>query len=443
MKSSDLSFYLETLGCPKNTVDSRTMRINLLQNGFREEKNAKDADLILINTCSFIREAQQNTIETIFDAVKLKGKKDKKIGVVGCFAEQFSGKLEEQIPEVDFFLGTGKFHQISEILKEKFSLQLAPLKPGDFPRLPKSKSIAPYAYFRIAQGCSRKCSFCVIPKIRGSFQGYDLDNIKKQYEEERIQRGDGHLLREAVLVSQDTISTPVEDLRGILAFFQEQESIKWIRLHYLFPDKRVFEILELMKEFPKVVPYLDIPFQHVSARILRAMNRPDDSRLFGEIIERALVLFPEMEIRTSFILGYPGETEEDIEEIIKFMENYPVHKVALFRYSHEENTSSYENSQDDVPDEVKTERINYVREAHLRCRSALRAKLTGKKTFLMLDEINQKEIIARRPQDSPEIDEVVYLPRVQPGTGTEYKVGDIIEGRLDTAMEYDWIGEVV
>ncbi|MDH4262142.1 MAG: MiaB/RimO family radical SAM methylthiotransferase [Spirochaetia bacterium] len=446
MKSSEISFYIETLGCPKNIVDSRTMRSNLLQNGFKQSYDPENADVILINTCSFIKEAQESTIETIFDVLKIKNKKknkNRKVGIVGCFAQQFPGEIEKEIPEVDFIMGTGKYHEISHLISQKFSIELKPLAFGDsITKQVDRPLLPPHAYFRIAQGCSRKCAFCIIPKIRGNLINFSLEEMKKQYKEEMAARTDDSPLREAIFVSQDTISTSIEDLRQFVEFFQNIEHIKWIRIHYLFPDKRVFEILKLMKQFSKIVPYLDIPFQHISAAILKKMNRPDDIELFKDIIKQALILNPEIEIRTAFIIGFPGETDQDVECIADFLRNQAIHKCSFFRYSHEIGTSAYENFKDDVPDDIKVERINYLREIHIQTRNELRARWIGQKTQLMLDEINPNEIIARRPQDSPDIDEVVYIRRDPKSLKKDYKSGDIVEGCLDNAMEYDWIGEI-
>jgi ribosomal protein S12 methylthiotransferase len=447
MKSSELSFYIETLGCPKNVVDSRTMRSHLLQNGFIQANDAENADVILINTCSFVKEAQENTIETIFDALKIKKKKknkNQKVGIVGCFAQQFPKELEHEIPEVDFIMGTGRYHEIAHVISEKFSIELAPLRPGDTLKQPANREILPpHAYFRIAQGCSRKCAFCIIPAIRGNLMHYSPDDMKRQYQQEMAMRNEASPLREAIFVSQDTISTPIDELRQFVDFFNNIEHIRWIRIHYLFPDKRVFDVLNLMRDYPKIVPYLDIPFQHISPVILKAMNRPVDTELFTEIIERAVKFNPDLEIRTAFITGFPGETDKDVEYIARFLETGLVHKCAFFRYSHEAGTPAYEKFNDDVPDEIKVERINHLRDVHLKARAESRAKWIGRKTQLMLDEINQKEIIARRPQDSPDIDEVVYIHRDSKNINREFKPGDIVEARLETAMEYDWVGELV
>jgi ribosomal protein S12 methylthiotransferase len=439
--SSNLSFYIETLGCAKNVVDSRTMRSDLLRNGFSEQQKPEDADFILINTCSFVKEAKENTIESIFEAIKLKNQsKTIKVGVIGCFTQQFADTLNTELPEADFFLGTQKYHQISNILSKKFDIRLAPLKPGEIVRsVIQQKDLNPYAYFRIAQGCSRKCSFCIIPGIRGPLQSYNLESLEKQYNDELINRKMDNPLREAIFVSQDTISTPIGTIENFINFFTKINEIEWIRLHYLFPDKRMFDILDLMNQFQKVVPYVDIPFQHISPEILNSMSRPDNPELFSDIIKYALNLNPETEFRTSFIIGFPNETEKDIEMIADFLKTNVIHKCSLFRYSHEEGAPASKTLTDNIPEDVKIERMNYLRNVHLESRSDLRRNLIGKKVKLILDDVSDNEIIGRRAQDSPDIDEVVYLT----GNKELFKKGDFVQARIDTAMEYDWMGEII
>jgi len=437
MDSSNFAFYIETLGCPKNRVDSRRLKSSLLLNGFKEAADAKSADIILINSCSFIREAQEETIETTYQALKVKKVKNKqaKVGLIGCFPQRFEKETLMEIPELDFVTGTGKFAEIPYLLAKKFNIKLS-ANPG---WKPASTNKKPYAYFQIAQGCSRSCSFCAIPAIRGNFYNYDIADIEQQYKEELLSRDNSSPLKEIILVSQDTNSSGKDHLKNVLDFFSSKEDVAWIRLHYLFPEKKIFNILKLWQEYPKLVPYLDLPLQHISSSILKKMNRPGDVELFREIISEMLRIRPDAEIRSSLIIGYPGETKEDIDQIKDFLAHANIDKLSLFRYSHEENTPSFSQSQDDVPDETKIERINDIRNYHLEQRKERRSALTGKIVPLMVDEISQNEIIARRQQDSPEIDEIVTLAsknkKIQPG--------DLIEGRIEMAMEYDFIAELI
>lgn len=442
-----LHFYIETLGCPKNRVDSRTMRAALLQNGFRQAAAPEDADIILINTCSFIREAQEETINTIFTALEYKKKKPGVIvGLIGCFTEQFPEAARKEIPEADFFLGTGRYHELPFLLSQKFGIELkaAALDEKGFYRgAAVDTENAPYGYFRLARGCSRQCSFCVIPAIRGPFEPYGVEELRRQYNEEIAMRAgasEGVLatpLKEIILVSQDTVATPIDSLRQTLDYFSNMEEVEWIRLHYLFPDKRIWKILELFGEFPKLVPYLDIPFQHISPRVLEAMKRPGDPAFFADILEKALEARPDMEFRSSFIIGFPGETEKDIDEIMGFLSRAPLHKLALFRYSHEDAAPSAA-LEDDVEEDEKIDRINRIRDYHLEQRKILREKLIDKTQKMLVEEISDHELTVRRPQDSPDIDEVVFVPRGK----NRPQLGDMIDITLKVAMEVDWIGEV-
>ncbi|MCB1200490.1 MAG: MiaB/RimO family radical SAM methylthiotransferase [Leptospiraceae bacterium] len=434
--SSQFSFHIETLGCPKNKVDSRRMRSALLQNGFRLSNEPQQADFLLINSCSFIREAQEETIATVFESLKLRDSKNKKmkVGLIGCFAERFSENVKTEIPELDFMVGTGKYHELPMILSQAYGIELnahAALQAGD---MSDSQNKLPYAWFRIAQGCSRHCAFCILPKIRGSLSPYDASSLERQWSEESRSPGSTPL-REVILVSQDTISQGIDELRNIIEFFSKKDEVQWIRLQYLFPDRRVLKLLDLFQEFPKLVPYLDIPFQHVSQRMLEKMKRPSDTGLFKEILAKAVEVNPSTEIRTSLILGFPGEEQEDVETIRTFLTENTIHKLALFRYSHETGTYAGDHFTDDLSDDQKIERINDIRNLHLQLRQQHRSDLTGTIQELLVDEVAPGEIIARRPQDAPEIDEIVFLPFKK-----GIKPGDFVQASLDTPMEYDWMG---
>lgn len=441
-KSSQIKFHIQTLGCPKNRVDSRRMRSALLSSGFKESNTPENADILLVNSCSFIKEAQEETIETIFTALKLKNQKKqavKKVGMVGCFSERFPTEVKAEIPELDFLLGTGKFHLVPHLLAEQFQVQLVPHEAeSEWRYSPTAEKITPWAYFRIAQGCNRSCAFCIIPVIRGKLMPYSQADLERQFQEEKALRG-GNPIREVILVSQDTISQGVDELDRIIDFFSGKEEVRWIRLQYLFPDRRVLKLLDLFKKYDKLTSYLDIPFQHTSPEILNKMKRPSDVGLFKEIIRKAHEIRPNIELRTSFIVGFPGETEKDAGYLTEFLQKNPVDKLALFRYSHEKGTWAGNTMDDTVPDEIKIERINRIRDQFLSIRNERRNTLIDSPAILMIDEIQSKEIIARREQDSPEIDEAVYLQKPAKFTLVP---GDFLQAVLRTPMEYDWMGEI-
>ncbi len=437
-----MTFHIETLGCPKNRVDSRRMRTSLLNLGYSEAKKPEAADIFLINSCSFIREAQEETIQTVFDTLKIKDKKapHMKVGLVGCFVERFSDAVKNDIPELDFTIGTQRYHEVGALISEKFGVETAGHVANLAMQSGNPDSAKPFAWLRIAQGCNRSCAFCIIPTIRGELKTYALDNIDKQLSDEFALRGaDGVPMREVVLVSQDTISQGVDELERIIAHLSSKEEIDWIRLQYLFPDRRVLDLLGLWEKYPKLTPYLDIPFQHVSPKILKAMKRPSDTGLFREIIERAHAITPDFEIRTSFIVGFPGEDEADFAELENFTENNRIDKLALFRYSHETGTSAGDKLDETVSDEEKYRRINHLRDLHLETRKKYALGLIGRREKMLVDDITGGEIILRRAHDAPESDEIVTVPLGK----NKIVIGAMPLVELKAYTEYSFLGEIV
>lgn len=441
--AADHSFHIETLGCPKNRVDSRRMRTSLLRLGYTEAPKPEKADIFLINSCSFIREAQEETIQTVFDTLKIRDKKspDMKVGLVGCFVERFSAAVKQDIPELDFTIGTQRYHEVGTLISEKFGIEpsahAAELAEDVVSR--NADSARPFVWLRIAQGCDRKCAFCIIPTIRGNLKTYTLEDIDRQLDDEAALRHKGIPMREVVLVSQDTISQGVEEIERIVAHLSSKEEIRWIRLQYLFPDRRVLDLLKLWQKYPKLVPYLDIPFQHVSPEILKAMKRPSDTALFGEIMDLARQISPDFEIRTSFIVGFPGETEAHYNDLVNFVKTHRIDKLALFRYSHEIGTSAGDQLDETVSDEEKYRRINELRDIHLETRKQYALGLMGRTETMIVDEVHAGEVTLRRAHDAPESDEIVTAPL--PG-GMKLLPGDMLQVTLKAYTEYSFLGEI-
>ncbi|MFO1471988.1 MAG: MiaB/RimO family radical SAM methylthiotransferase [Turneriella sp.] len=441
--AADHTFHIETLGCPKNRVDSRRMRTSLLRLGYTEAPKPEKADIFLINSCSFIREAQEETIQTVFDTLKIRDKKspDMKVGLVGCFVERFSAAVKNDIPELDFTIGTQRYHEVGTLISEKFGIEPSAhaAELADELTSRNADSARPFVWLRIAQGCDRKCAFCIIPTIRGGLKTYTLEDIDRQLSDEAALRHNSVPMREVVLVSQDTISQGVEELERIVAHLSEKEEIRWIRLQYLFPDRRVLDLLKLWEKYPKLVPYLDIPFQHVSPDILKAMKRPSDTALFTEIMDRARAISPDFEIRTSFIVGFPGETEAHYNDLVEFVKKHRVDKLALFRYSHEVGTSAGDQLAETVSDEEKYRRINELRDIHLETRKQYALGLMGRTETMIVDEVNAGEVTLRRAHDAPESDEIVTAPL--PG-GMKLVPGDMPQVTLKAYTEYSFLGEI-
>lgn len=442
--AADMSFHIETLGCPKNRVDSRRMRTSLLRMGMREAKKPESADFFLINSCSFIREAQEETIQTVFNALKVKEKKspDMKVGLVGCFVERFSDAVKQDIPELDFTIGTQRYHEVGGLITEKFQVEPsghAAAHESTLTASSNSDSHRPFTWLRIAQGCDRKCAFCIIPTIRGKLVTYPMQDIDTQLSDELQLRAGSVPLREVVLVSQDTISQGVSALEDVIAHLSQKPEIEWIRLQYLFPDRRVPELLQLWRKYPKLAPYLDIPFQHVSPRVLTAMKRPSDTGLFGEIIREAQSIAEDFEIRTSFIVGFPGEEQSDFEMLKDFLTGHRIDKLALFRYSHEAGTTAGDKLAETVTDAVKYERMNELRELHLNRRKEYALGLIGRRERMLVDEITSGEVTLRRAHDAPESDEIVTIAQ---SAAPDLKVGDMPLVELKAYTEYSFLGEL-
>jgi len=441
--SSDLTFYIETLGCPKNRADSRKMRSSFLSLGYKEAQQAENADFFLINSCSFIREAQEETIQTVFDALKIREKKSPtmKVGLIGCFVERFSSEVKKEIPELDFTIGTQRYHEVGGLISEKFGITTtghAALEREEVSQNPDSHK--PFSWLRIAQGCNRHCAFCIIPQIRGPLKTYEIEAVEKQLTEEKNLRGkNGIPIQEVILVSQDTISQGVEAIESIIAHLSEKEDIHWIRLQYLFPDRRVLDLLKLWEKYPKLTPYLDIPFQHVSPTVLKAMKRPSDVELFSEIIGRAHSIREDFEIRTSFIVGFPGEGIKEFNALENFLEKHRIDKLALFRYSHEKGTYAGDKLVETLGDEEKYRRINKLREQHILSRKKYATGLIGKTEMMIVDEVGRAEVTLRRAHDAPESDEVVMALLGK----NKLQVGQMPKVTIKAYTEYAFIGEIV
>ncbi len=434
-KASKFSFYIETLGCPKNMADSRQLRTGLRRAGMRESGTPEEADVLILNTCSFIREAQEETIDTAFEFLELKKTKQIQVGMVGCFPERFDKAVKEEIPELDFSFGARSFGTLATDILSQLGIQSETHAGGHI--LSAGKTQGPWSYFRIARGCSRNCAFCAIPVIRGKLTTFGASEYERQWEEEKFLSP--RKIREAILVSQDTISQGMDGLREALDFFSQKEEIRWVRLQYLFPDRRMFDLLSLFDEYPKLVPYLDMPVQHASDSVLQRMNRPGASSLFNEIFSAAIEKNPAMEIRTSLITGFPGETEEEFSALVQFLETNPVHKLALFRYSHEAGTPAGDSLQDDVPENIKIERINFLRNLHLEKRQPIREALRDTTELVMLESFSGDDALARRAVDSPDIDEILFVPKSS--LPENLNPGDFFVAELHTPMEYDWLGD--
>ncbi|MDX1960875.1 MAG: 30S ribosomal protein S12 methylthiotransferase RimO [Leptospiraceae bacterium] len=431
-------FYITTLGCPKNIADSEHMKESLLKEGLVISNTPETADLHLINTCTFIQSATEETIETILDAGKVKKKHKQKLVVVGCFAERYPDAIARDIPEVDLSFGTGKYSEAGSILKKNFPELFG--KENDFNSEILSRSIIksklkknskPYAYVKVSDGCNRGCHFCIIPSLRGEFRDAPKETILKDAKL-RIEEG----AKEICIVSQDTVfyGKDTDKLKSILNEISELEGLEILRLLYLYPDKKTFKLLDLVLQNEKIAPYFESPVQHVSEKILKSMNRIGNANFYKELFAKARER-KGLEIRTSMILGYPGETSNDVDEVIQFVKDVKPEKLALFAYSPQEGTEGFK-IKSEISEKEAAHRVNLVREVHLEVLKEIHQDRVGKEFPAIIDSIETKNTIVRRYQDAPEIDEVVFVPK-----DSQHKIGQIGKVKIESFLEYDMLGE--
>lgn len=428
------SFHITTLGCPKNVADSSHMEDSLIQKGLVPASSPEKSDFIIINTCTFITQATNETIETILDAVNLKKKRKQKLVVVGCFAERYPKEIKEEIPEIDLLFGTGKYSQAGEILSKHFpeyfqeKTHETEILKRDL-HVTSKKKTSSYAYVKISDGCNRNCYFCIIPTLRGSFKDAPKEQVL-QDTKKALEQG----AKEICLVSQDTVfyGKSLEELTSLIQSLTELKELKILRPLYLYPDKKTYKLLDLFLNNEKIAPYFESPIQHVSERVLKSMNRFGNKNFFIDLFSKARQR-KDLEIRTSIIMGYPGETAQDVDEVIQFILELKPEKLALFGFSPQEGTRAYSLAEQLDEKEI-AHRVNLVREVHLEVLKEIHLSRVGNLYPAIVDEVRKNETIVRRFQDAPEMDEVVYVKN------PNLKVGQIGKVRIENFLEYDMDG---
>jgi len=420
-----------TLGCSKNIFDSEVMMSQLKANNFDVEHESKqaDAEIVIINTCGFIDQAKQESIDTIlsYAAAKEQGKVDK-VYVSGCLSERYREDLEAEIPQVDAFFGTGELPRLLKTLKADYKKELI----GE--RLITTPSH--YAYFKIAEGCDRPCSFCAIPLMRGKHRSTPIEDL---IHEARQLAKQG--VKELILIAQDLTYYGLDiykkrNLAELLQRLSEVEGIEWIRMHYAFPSGFPMDVLKVMRENDKVCNYLDIPLQHISDPILKSMRRGTTKKKTIELIDQFRQAVPEMAIRTTLIVGYPGETEDDFKQLEEWVQNSRFDRLGVFTYSHEENTHAF-GLVDDVPEKVKQARANRVMEVQSEISMQLNQDKIGRTFKVLFDRVEGDHFIGRTEHDSPEVDNEVLIPKSQ-----FVRLGDFTPIKVVDAEEFDLFGEI-
>ena len=418
-----------TLGCSKNKVDSENLITQLIGNDFdvSHETNEK-SDIIIINTCGFIDLAKEESIQTILDyAEKKKEGEIKKLYVTGCLSQRYKDDLEVEIPEVDAFFGTLEMPALLAKLNADFKHELVGERWISTP--------SHFAYLKIAEGCNRTCSFCAIPLMRGIHVSRNLEDIVVEAKS-LARRG----VKELMLISQELTYYGLDTykkrmLPELLTELANIEGIEWIRLHYAYPSKFPLEIFEVMAAQPKICNYLDMPLQHAQNDVLARMRRQITVEETRELLEKARSLVPGITLRSTFLVGFPGETEAEFEALCNFIVEASLDRVGVFTYSHEESTRAHDLV-DDVPEEVKMERANRIMEIQSSISYEKNKAKIGKSFKVLFDKIENGHFVGRTEGDSPEVDNEVLIPV----KGNYVRLGDFAEVTITDASEYDLIG---
>ena len=445
----DKSLFFTSLGCSKNLVDSQVMLGYLGLDGFQIAQTAEDAEVIIVNTCSFVEASKVESIDTILELADYKNPETGKcqaLVVSGCMAQRYSGELEKEMPEVDMFIGTGEYNKIVPLLK---AFEEGKLEKRSFVEIPKfihtefdpRLNTSPFymAWLKVSEGCNRNCTFCIIPTLRGKLRSRSVESLVSE-SQKLVESG----VRELNVISQDLSDYGVDldennDLLGLIKGLSAVEGAEWIRLFYFYPDELTEEIMEFIKATPNICNYLDMPVQHFSDKVLRRMNR----RITGDEILRKVTrmqeMIPDMVLRTSVIVGFPGETEEDFEKLVEGIKKVRFHHLGVFKYSDEEGTPAFK-LEPKVPQEVIDERFEIIYEVQREIVRELNQGYLGKTLDVLIEGYHEEtELLlqGRHEGQAPDIDGKVII------NDGFAQVGEIVKVEITEVLDYDLVGRIV
>jgi ribosomal protein S12 methylthiotransferase len=435
------TLFLLSLGCPKNRVDSEVMLGTLLEQGYELVESAEDAEVVLINSCAFIGEAKQESIDAILEHARLKESgRCKALVVAGCLSQRYADVLQQEMPEVDYFVGTAAYPRIAEILRGERDRAVIP--DPDYiadARTPRRNSMPKgTAYVKVSEGCDNACTFCIIPTLRGAQRSRPIDDIAA---EARRLVAEGSV--ELNLVAQD-LTAYGHDLPGRPRLHDLLRALadvpaRWLRLHYAYPRDFPDELIEALATQPNLASYLDMPLQHISDPVLRRMKRGRDSAFLRKLVRKLRERVPDLVFRTSFIVGFPGETDEQFEELCEFIEEMRFERVGVFQFSREEGTPSYDLD-GQVPARVKAQRQKKLLGIQRKISKAHQAALVGSTLEVLVEGVSEETSLlleGRWMGQAPEIDGKVYVNR---GTA---RPGEIVKVEIEQAGDYDLVGGIV
>lgn len=418
-----------TLGCSKNVYDSEVLMGQLKASG-KEVAHEEEGNIVVINTCGFINNAKEESINTILDFMQKKedGEVDK-VFVTGCLSERYKPDLQKEIPNVDQYFGTTELPGLLKALGADYKHELIGERLTTTPKN--------YAYLKIAEGCDRPCSFCAIPIMRGKHKSTPIETLVIEAEK-LAAKG----VKELILIAQDLTYYGLDlykkrNLAELLENLVKVEGIEWIRLHYAFPTGFPMDVLEVMKREPKICNYLDIPLQHISDDILKSMRRGTTKEKTTKLLKAFREAVPEMTIRTTLIVGYPGETEENFQELKQWVTDMRFERLGCFTYSHEENTHAY-NLEDNVPEDIKQDRANQIMEIQSQISWELNQAKIGQTLKVVIDRKEGNYFVGRTEFDSPDVDNEVLID----ASKTYLKTGEFTTVTITDATDFDLYGEV-
>ena len=438
-----------SLGCPKNQLDTEVMLHEVMAAGYEITPEETEADIVIVNTCGFIESAKKEAIDNILDIAWLKKHNGlKALIVTGCLAERYRESILDEFPEVDAVLGVGSIHNIVEAIqsvtapKRKKSYRYSSFEDKETVRLGGDRVLTTpeyTAYLKIAEGCDNKCAYCAIPSIRGRFRSRPEEDIIAE-----AKQMDALGVKELTIVAQDTTRYG-KDLYGeyrldkLLHRITEETNIPWIRLLYCYPDKITDALVAEIRDNPRILKYIDLPIQHISDRMLSAMNRHGDGAMVREVIAKLRREIPDIVIRTTFIVGFPGESEEDFEELCEFVKEAKFEHAGVFTYSREEDTPAYDFD-GQIDEQLKQDRMDMLMREQLEINEARNRSMIGKTITVLCEDFDPVSEVhfGRGEADAPEIDGKVYFRsdvRVAPGSFVKVKIRDV--------LDYDLVGRVV
>ena len=439
-----------SLGCPKNQLDTEVMLHEVATAGYEITPEETEADVVIINTCGFIESAKKEAIDNILDIAWLKKHRSlKAIVVTGCLAERYRESILEEFPEVDAVLGVGSIHNIVEAIeavtvkkKKGSKRKYSSFEDKENVRLGGDRILTTpeyMAYLKIAEGCDNRCAYCAIPSIRGRFRSREMEDViaeAKQMEAIGV--------RELCIVAQDITRYGLDiygeyKLAELLRKITEATSIPWIRLLYCYPDKVTDELIAEIRDNPRILKYIDLPIQHISDRMLTAMNRHGDSKMIKDVVSKLRHEIPDITIRTTFIVGFPGETEEDFCELCEFVKESRFERVGVFTYSREEDTVAY-GLPDQIDEQVKQDRMDLLMREQLEINEANNKKMIGKTLTVLCEDYDPVSEVhfGRSYADAPEIDGKIYFrseKRIASGSFVKVKIREVVD--------YDLIGRAI